>query len=111
MRQPTGALKMLIKQALRDWLIEAGLAQKSFTDNAAFLEAAVNALESDKLTPEKFQELNGEPSKSPKPSDVFGGARVKRPSERYSTSKSVAKHARTGLPVRDEKGRQVETVS
>ncbi|MBA3483920.1 MAG: phage major capsid protein [Pirellulales bacterium] len=106
---------MIIRKQLRDHLIELGLAQKSWTENSFFVEVAVDAVGNGTITTEEFNTLNGaEPAKSgksPSPADVFGGARVKKPSERYSTTKSVAKHGRTGLPVRDEKGREVETTS
>ncbi|MBL9163127.1 MAG: phage major capsid protein [Planctomycetaceae bacterium] len=108
---------MVIKQALRDYLVELNLAKASWEHNAPFAEAAMAALESGKLTPEKFSELqygkDSDVSKRITPSKVFGGdsIRVKKPSERYSNVKSVGKHAKTGLPVTDEHGKQVETVS
>lgn len=103
---------MIIKQALRDRLIELGLAQKSWTENSLFVEAGVDAIRDGKLTPEEFSELNEAKSgKSPSPQDVFGGARVKRPSERFSSTKSIAKHSKSGMPVRNERGQYVETVS
>lgn len=40
-----------------------------------------------------------------------GGIRVKAPSERYSDTRLVAKHAKTGLPVHDERGKEVSTPS
>lgn len=49
---------------------------------------------------------------SPNPAEVFGGGiRVKAGSEAYCTTKSVGKHIRTGLPVCDERGREVQTSS
>lgn len=51
-------------------------------------------------------------SGGPNPADVFGGGiRVKAGSEAYSTTKSIGKHVRTGLPVVNERGKQVELSS
>jgi len=98
---------MKLSKNVKSWLVKNDYAKQTWTDNDLFAEAAASALEDGKLSPTKFAELNG-----PSPNDVFGGQpRVKKPSERYSTTKSVAKHSRTGQPVRDEKGRQVETLS
>jgi HK97 family phage major capsid protein len=109
---------MIIKQALRDHLVQLGLAKATWEHNAPFAEAAMSALESNQLSSEKFAELQfgGDPdvAKRLTPSKIFGGGdhiRVKKPSERYSNVKSVAKHAKTGLPVTDERGKQVETTS
>lgn len=108
---------MIIKQALRDHLIELGLAKSTWEHNAPFAEAAMAAIESEQISPEKFQELQfgkvAKTSKGLSVADVFGGddIRVKKPSERYNATKSIAKHARSGMAVCDEKGRQVETVS
>ena len=98
---------MKLSKELKTYLIEKGLAQKSWTEDQLFLNVAADALEDGTLSAEKFAELTGKKT----PEDIFGGARVKKPSERYSNTKSVAKHVRTGEPVRDEKGKQVETVS
>jgi HK97 family phage major capsid protein len=107
---------MLVSQKLKDWLTENGYGQKSWTEDS--VESATNSALSDgKLTVQKLAELiDAEVSltprgKSPSAKDVFGNLRVKRPSERYSHTKSVAKHARTGLPVCNERGREVETIS
>src|SRR5262245_56852296 len=103
--------------ALQAWLVENNFAQKTWSDPALFQGAAIKAVTEDKLSPEKFTELQGgKAGKSVDPADVFGAlggsnARVKKPSERYSSTKSVAKHVRTGLPVRDERGREVQTTS
>lgn len=94
-------------QALQDWLVSKNLAQASWTDANLFQEATIKALKSGTLLPAEFDELQH--GKSPDPAEVF--ARVKRPSERYSTTKSVAKHAKSGMPVRDERGREVQSVS
>ena len=40
-----------------------------------------------------------------------GGIKVKAASEQYSRVKSIGKHVKTGEPMRDEFGREVETVS
>src|SRR5262249_55162712 len=87
---------------------ENDFAVSTLTGDDAWKAATQKALDAGTLTSDKFVELQG---KSVKAADVFGGARVKKPSERYSHSKSVAKHARTGQSVRDERGREVETVS
>ena len=109
---------MIIAKNVRDFLISKGLAKDTWTGNALYLEAAMEALEAGQLTPEKFAELQygegSDVSKRLTPSKVFGGGdsiRVKKPSERYSATKSVAKHAKTGLPVTDERGKPVETTS
>lgn len=99
---------MLVSQKLRDWLTENGFGQKSWTDDSLWQSAAQKAIDAGTLTAEKFSELQG---KQVKAADVFSGARVKAASERYSHSKSVAKHSRSGMPVVNERGKQVETVS
>lgn len=98
---------MKLTKSLRDFLVSKGLAQDSWTDDQLFAKAAADALESGELSPEQFSELTGKKTAE----DVFGGVRVKKASERYSTTKSVAKHARTLEPVCNERGKQVETVS
>jgi HK97 family phage major capsid protein len=96
-----------ITKALKRYLVEKGLAQESWSDDALYIKAANDALDSGELNAEKAAELLTQKS----PADVFGGVRVKKPSERYNTTKSVAKHAKTGLPVLNERGLEVETVS
>jgi HK97 family phage major capsid protein len=100
---------MIVSELLQSWLVENEFAVKTWTDDALWQNACQKALDAGKLTPAKFAELQ---KKAPTARDVFGGSpRVKRPSERYSNSKSVALHTKSGKPVRDERGRQVETVS
>ena len=105
---------MIISQKLRDFLVEIGYAQKTWTDNDLFKQAAKQAIDNGKLSVDKFSELSGdEKSTGVTPREVFGGdnIRVKKPSERYSATKSVALHAKSGKPVNDEQGRPVQTVS
>ncbi|NOY41580.1 MAG: phage major capsid protein [Planctomycetes bacterium] len=97
---------MKLSKNVKAWLVKNADAQSTWTDDNLFAEAATSALEAGTLTPTKFAELNG-----PSPDDVFGQPRVKKPSERYSSKKTAAKHVRTGEHVRDEKGKQVETIS
>lgn len=102
---------MDLTQKLKDWLCEQkGIAKNA--DDETFRLAASQAIAEGTLSPQKLAELtaaNG--SKSPDPRDVFGSVRVKSPSERYSTTKSVGRHAKTGQPVRDERGREVHQPS
>jgi len=100
---------------------------KTLTDDEAWAKAVGNAMADGKLTSEKLAELTAEENKpdfsplrsavadgvrdgmknGPNPSDVFGRIRVKAAGESYDATKSVGKHARTGLAVRDERGREV----
>jgi hypothetical protein len=99
-----------ISKALRSFVEKSGHLNSSLTvgdDHKLVTEAVANALEDGSLTAEKFAELNNQKT----PADVFGGVRLKKPSERYSTTKSVGKHVKTGLPVQNERGLEVETVS
>jgi HK97 family phage major capsid protein len=98
----------LVSQALKTWLVENDFAVSSLTNDEAWKAATQTALDSEKLTSTKFAELQENKVKA---ADVFGGARVKRPSERYTHTKSVAKHSRTGQPVRDERGAEVQSVT
>jgi HK97 family phage major capsid protein len=97
---------MLTKQ-FKDGLLAKGIGNASWTDDQLFLNAAADAIEAGTLTEAELATL----SKSKTPSDVFGGVRLKKAGERYSTTKSVAKHAKSGLPVLNERGLEVETVS
>ena len=96
-----------ITPALKSFLVGKGLAQSTWTDDDLFAKAANQALDSGVLTHDKAAELLSQKT----PSDVFGNVRLKKPSERYSTTKSVGKHVRTGLPVKNERGRDCELPS
>lgn len=101
---------MVISKALRSFVEKTGHLNSSLTvgdDHKFVAEAVANALEDGTLTAEKFAELNNQKT----PADVFGNVRLKKPSERYSTTKSVAKHAKTGMPVLNERAEEVQTVS
>ena len=98
----------LVSSALKSWLVENEFAVSSLTGEDAWKSAAQKALDAGTLTAEKLSELIG---KQVKAADVFGGARVKAASKRYNHTKSVAKHSRSGMPVCNERGREVETVS
>lgn len=99
---------MLLSDSLTKWLVDNGQCSDGLTDSE-LVKVAQTALDNGALTPAKFAQL--QEAKSPSATDVFGGARVKLPSERYSRTKSVGKHVRTGLPVKDERGREAQTVS
>jgi HK97 family phage major capsid protein len=89
-----------ISKAVRSFVEKSGHLNSSLTvgdDHKLVAEAVANALEDGTLSPEKFAELNNAKT----PADVFGGSNwnVKKPSARYSSVKSVGKHARSGEQV------------
>lgn len=94
--------------ALMGWLADHGYCNAGATDEKIIKNAVTAAVAQGKLSEETLTELSGL-SESPTAEKAF--ARVKKPSERYSTTKSVGKHARSGEAVRDERGRTVETPS
>jgi HK97 family phage major capsid protein len=100
----------VINEGVRNFLINAGYAQKSWSLDAESLwtDAAQKAFDDGKLTDEKLADLQKTKVKA---ADLFGGARVKTAGERYDNTKSVAKHVRTGEAVRDDQGREVQTIS
>lgn len=103
---------MDISTELQNWLVERDYAQKTWTDAADWKSAALKAIEDGQLSAEKLAELTTQKGNAgTTPSSLFGDVRVKGPGERYSAVKSPAKHARSGQPVRDERGREVLTTS
>lgn len=103
---------MSISIRLKNWLIENQFAPATLTEDADWKSAALKAIEDGQLSAEKLAELTAQKgSAGTTPSSLFGDVRVKGPGERYSTTKSVAKHVRSGQPVRDERGREVLTTS
>lgn len=117
---------MKLTKCLKSWLTEnAGVAATA--SDAEFVKAAHTALDNGKLSATELATLLGEVESDadlvaavadgvadrlkggPTSKQVF--ARVKGAGERYSTTKSVGKHSKSGLPVRDERGREVETPS
>lgn len=93
---------------LSAWLVKTGyLSNVDATENEV-AAAAQKAFTEYKLTPKLFNELT---SDDPTPDEVFGNVRLKKPSERYSNTKSVAKHITLGTPVKNERGKEVETTS
>lgn len=101
---------MKFSKQLRDFLVAKGYGQDSWTDDKLWAKATAAAMIDGELSDEEFEKLNGTKD-SPTPDKVFGGARVKKPSERYSSTKSVATHATSGKAVTDERGKQCETTS
>src|ERR1051325_4354339 len=97
-----------MNEALKKWLTEnVGIAATA--DDTTFSNAAQQALADGKLTGQKLAELlkpEQRKNTGPNSREVFGGVRVKAPSETYSHTKTVGKHVRTGQPVRDERGRE-----
>lgn len=113
---------MNLSALLKKWLVDNALVLANASDDE-FRNAAKSAISRGDLTAAKLEELGEDDAetyirsivadtlKGADPATVFGGARVKRPSERYSTTKSVGKHATTGQIVRDEHGKAVELPS
>jgi HK97 family phage major capsid protein len=99
----------IVSAALKSWLVENSFAVSTLTDDESWKAATSKALDDGKLTPAKFGELQA--VKSPSAKDVFGGARVKAAGERYSDSKSVALHVKSGKSVVGFNGQPVETIS
>lgn len=99
---------MQLNEALKAWLRKHYSLDESASDELLKKKLA-DAVTSGDLTQEKLTELLK--TKSPSAADVFGGARVVSASESYATTKRVGKHVKTGLPVRNEFGREVETPS
>ncbi len=102
---------MRLSAALKQFLVDEGLAQSSWTSEALYKAAILDAVDAGKISAEKLSELLDKEDSDTTPSKVFGGSvRVKRASERYSTTKSVGSHATTGRPV-VYAGREVEQPS
>lgn len=115
---------MSFSPSLKSWLVQHDYAAASVDDVNVLERAAKSAIADGTLTQAKVKAfkqaddekqattfVKGVVSDMIDANDVFGGARVKKPSERYSTTKSVGKHVRLGEPVQDEHGKQVELPS
>ncbi|HQU46091.1 MAG TPA: hypothetical protein PK867_24975, partial [Pirellulales bacterium] len=109
-----------LTQRLKTWLIDS-LDVGPDSTNEEFSAATVKALQDGDLTEDTLDGLitksggGGVTSR-----ELFGGSKsagrggsvnVKNPSERYSDFTYRAKHAKTGKPVRDQKGAEVQTAS
>ena len=102
---------MELSQKLKDWLVENGSVADVASDEV-FRVALQRCVTDGTLSPQKLAELTDpDGTKTPNARDVFSNVRVKAPSERYSTTKSVGTHSKTGQPVRDERGREVRSPS
>lgn len=128
----------LLSPMLKRFAIERLKVDDDASDQT-FRIAINNALENGSITPEKIKELDDAWNSSvagtiakqvatelrqkaigtsgPDPVEMFTGGngsgvvRVKAGGELYSVTKSVGKHHKTGLPVLDEQGREVQTSS
>lgn len=112
---------MNLPTCVRDWLVKHGYAAES-ADNAAFDNAYWQAKADGELTDQKLAKLKlgedpdpaaaGGKNGNPSSRQMFGGGpNVKAPSMNYDTTKTVAKHATTGRPVKDVDGKDVMTIS
>ena len=99
---------------LKTWLVE-NEGMPADANNDVVRATLKSALEGGRLERRRLCQDDAWHDRQAEPEQSFGGAgdgiRVKRGSERYSTTKSVGKHVRTGLPVRNERGREVQTPS
>lgn len=108
---------MKLTEALRAYAL-ANLGVKSGATDAEFKSAILDALGSGKLTQAKFAEMLGDTTtatiaKAVKDATnpLFAGTiRVRDEREKYSATKSVGKHVKTGRPV-EFAGKVVETPS
>lgn len=115
-----------ISQRLKQWLIDNEGASTDESDESLASRTA-RAYMAKRISLEQLGELAGWKSNegnlmltnndgNPTPEKVFGGGNgggpnVKRPSERYCEKKYAAKHIKTGLAVKNETGRDVESAS
>ncbi|WP_425397298.1 phage major capsid protein [Aeoliella sp.] len=105
---------MTISADMKNWLVKHGYADSGLDrsdDNLwvdAVEKAASEAVDFAHMLRDDDVELVERKTAA---EQVFGSVRLKKASERYSHKKSVALHKTTGLPVTDERGRQVETTS
>jgi HK97 family phage major capsid protein len=101
---------MKLTESLKTWLRDNAKVSDNATDDV-YRAAAASALKDGTLDARDLATLTGEPNAR----SVFGGndphIRVRKPSEQYSTVKTVAKHAKYGTPVNGVDGRPVETSS
>ncbi len=108
---------MILTEKLKQWCRDHFELAPSLNDDETFRDLVSRSLIDETLPMKKFRELSGANGSKTGPSadDVFGGngshPRVKNPSERYNTTKSVGKHVRTGQPVKNEHGREVVSTS
>jgi len=98
-----------LTEALRTWLHANHKSLSASADDETLRLYAQRSISDGTLSAAKLAELTD--AKSPDARDVFGSLRVKRASERYSTSKAVGKHSKTGEPVRNERGQFAELPS
>lgn len=124
-----------VTKKLREYVKNLGVAQDA--DDDVIRKSAADAIAAGKLTPDQLTELtkvdvsatikslagevanqlrggNGiDTSRTHSAAGVFGGSRVDvlPAGQRYKSIKTVGLHSRTGKPVRDEFGREVETTS
>ena len=91
--------------------------EKVTTENKNYTEDDVKRIVADAL--KQAGNSNGSDNGKPTPSDVLGaaakgnngGIKVKAASEQYSRVKSTAKHFKSGETMRDEFGREVQTIA
>ncbi|MAT71560.1 MAG: phage major capsid protein [Planctomycetaceae bacterium] len=116
---------MAVSESLKGWLVKHDYVAASVDDEFVLDRAVKSAISDGTLSQARLKafELADDERKaanfvrgvvaadSPTAGQVFGDPRVKKPSERYSSTKSAGKHVRTGEPVRDEHGKTVELPS
>ncbi len=101
---------MAATKRLREY-VTANLGVKSDADDQTVLSTAAIAFSKGTLSAEKFADLTRPETSGPNPRDVFSTIRVRGVDSHYSTTKSVAKHAKTGRTFTDERGRERQLLS
>jgi HK97 family phage major capsid protein len=112
------ATNVSAKNRVRDWLTEHGLVSKGATDLECS-DAAIAASSSGQLDEATLNQLiQKSEGKTMTSTEAFGGTtdksgivNVKAPSERYNDVRYSTKHAKTGKPVHDQKGAEVQSLS